>query len=1372
MSNYDLDRLGDQEFEHLVQALLKKIIGAGTTTFGDGPDGGREATYTGSAQYPSQTENWSGNWIFQAKFHNTRLIGPDKARKQVLSDLRSELDKIVNKYGRSCDNYILATNVPLTSVPELGAHDKIAQTIVPDFLDRIPNIQVWGYDDIARFLDGSPEIRQTYLHLITPGDLIAELMDRSKAKKSSLAEAVLLYVRTSFEREQYAQLDQAGEIGERPMPLRRVFIDLNVKPRSEKDLIAVSGLRPEIADRAAQLMSRETASAVGSIISSDLPKIVLIGGPGQGKSTLGQFVAQIQRANILHRTYELNGGKQKFVPSIVRLPLRIILKDYAQWIVDSTGSHAVEEFLTALVAERAGRQITTEQFQEIIKSNPTLLILDGLDEVIDRHLRTRMLELLSEFIGRCEDVLNADLQIVATSRPTGYSDQFDPTRFLHLSLLPMNSERVLEYTERWIIAKELESAKASLLRASIKECLSDSHFSSLMNTPLQVTIFVLIILSGGTPPRQREELFDEYLEVIYKRERAKSKTIIQTEKRLLFGLHQYLAYVLHKNAAQSSDTRSKMKEEEFAKEVFRYLRHEDPYSPASELQQKADQMITEARRRLVLLVEFDDGSFGFDLRSIQEFFAAGWLTDRAAGDKQRFERFRAIAFPSHWRNVALFFAGRIGRSFPGEAAQVLEACREIDRHKPDVFLKRGAWLASEIVVDRSFGPNRILQRSAIEYVLTLLDGDLDSRKRNELASRLLRLPAEDFADHLMPLLIERVQRASLPAEFSTLDLTRSLSIDRTPLEEKLSLALTQGVTSPLKVVEKAIELRLRPEYVSTLSAVFSKIDTDQLSDLFLDSFKTDPEYVAQIAGDNLNEGMREIFYAALESDYTVDRWFDPTVPSAEKLAGINAMRTSDQLARAWELALNVRIAFDRPPALKNFPTKYLDSFLNSFYGRSTKIHHHVDDVREIVQIANSKDNEVELRAVAAAFLSKALSSGSSDVLRRGLLEWFRRWSATDLESTERIFFSLRSSSAGNTEPKVIFEFPLKFTSEKMESAIAAAFVVDSLQPSHFDSIVKEAFGRLELIKGVPNDVARTAARRMGSTVPLRRQSLPQPFVIQVLAVVVDLLKEDNSRTQWRPWAALKRLTSFGWDSGRPKLFRGNDKLNRVVMDLCEVLENKTIAGRWELGSLLINLATIEGQEANVVRVMRIIGRMGEGKYSDRSSRFGSGLSLQKGTMHRLSRVAAKADEEAFSGFLRWFAVVSASRVALHPDSESFIYLRANPDRTMAVLHHAKGSLREGAIRMLANQSFHNDEQILGILDYSRGDTKPIDRAWADFVKNTIADSNTSLLETILADHKGYPNGVRYAAMEKYQRLTAATNIADQEHLLGLPFQDN
>jgi hypothetical protein len=174
MVMYDLNPLGDWGFERLIQALLKKIIGQGVITFGVGPDGGREATYFGSANYPSETNKWSGNWTFQAKFHNTyhNLSG---ARKLVVRDLSTELDKITNLSRGQCDNYILATNVPLSSVPKRGTHAKI-ENIQNQFKDKVPNIHVWGYDDVCRFLDNNTDIRHAYRNLITPGDVLSSMM--------------------------------------------------------------------------------------------------------------------------------------------------------------------------------------------------------------------------------------------------------------------------------------------------------------------------------------------------------------------------------------------------------------------------------------------------------------------------------------------------------------------------------------------------------------------------------------------------------------------------------------------------------------------------------------------------------------------------------------------------------------------------------------------------------------------------------------------------------------------------------------------------------------------------------------------------------------------------------------------------------------------------------------------------------------------------------------------------------------------------------------------------------------------------------------------------------------------------------------------
>lgn len=43
--DYDLDRLGSPEFEHLIQGLCLSQLGARVRMFGNGPDGGREATF-------------------------------------------------------------------------------------------------------------------------------------------------------------------------------------------------------------------------------------------------------------------------------------------------------------------------------------------------------------------------------------------------------------------------------------------------------------------------------------------------------------------------------------------------------------------------------------------------------------------------------------------------------------------------------------------------------------------------------------------------------------------------------------------------------------------------------------------------------------------------------------------------------------------------------------------------------------------------------------------------------------------------------------------------------------------------------------------------------------------------------------------------------------------------------------------------------------------------------------------------------------------------------------------------------------------------------------------------------------------------------
>jgi len=162
-------------------------------------------------------------------------------------------------------------------------------------------------------------------------------------------------------------------------------------------------------------------------------------------------------------------------------------------------------------------------------------------------------------------------------------------------------------------------------------------------------------------------------------------------------------------------------------------------------------------KKLFLLVAPEPGFFGFELRSLQEFFAAAYLAQTARDTQQRFERLKAIARSEHWRNVSLFFAGRIVRNFGGEAANILElVCRPIDRNRPDCYLRRGAWLACDIAADGAFAANRDLQFSAVEYALTVLDTIFIRQDREHLQAALRRLSAEDRRDIFGPLLEQKL----------------------------------------------------------------------------------------------------------------------------------------------------------------------------------------------------------------------------------------------------------------------------------------------------------------------------------------------------------------------------------------------------------------------------------------------------------------------------------------------------------------------------------------------------------------------------------------------------------------------------------------
>jgi len=549
----------------------------------------------------------------------------------------------------------------------------------------------------------------------------------------------------------------------------------------------------------------ERTSALSYLLDDFIQGLVIVGGPGEGKSTLGQYLMQIHRSRLIGKLKELGENTGELEKCIPRVSFRILLKEYAQWIASHNDSDSLFHYMADQVARECGKTTNPEDIHKIVKTNPIVLLLDGLDEVPEKKLRRRVMDSITSFVNQVRDVHKGNLRVIATTRPYGYSEEFDPTHYLHLTLEKLSPEKVTIYGKLWTGAREPNPRDAERIQDTLNICLKDKVVSVLTQTPLQVTILLIIIRARGAPPKQREELFDRYMDIIYQREQKKGPELLRTEQDLIYGLHNYLAYILHKRAEQDK-TAALMDVSEFEEKVKEYLKHGNQLLTKEELQEKVNQIITEASQRLVLIESPQEKKVGFGLTTTREFFAAAHLVD-AKDTKERDLRFKAIAKSPYWRNVALFFAGRVGRTRPGEAPSMIDVCREIDIEKVDKFLKRGAELVMEMADDRVL---RVVHNEigAIQYGLTLIDRGF-IREPKEFIEKLKSFP-DHYKDRVIRPFLEERLKTVLPENLGLYtDIYQALfGINETLLSALKKESESDSPEIRLLALSKAIENRV------------------------------------------------------------------------------------------------------------------------------------------------------------------------------------------------------------------------------------------------------------------------------------------------------------------------------------------------------------------------------------------------------------------------------------------------------------------------------------------------------------------------------------------------------------------------------------
>ncbi len=748
MHEYDLERLNTRSFEQLVQALALEILGPHISIFGDGPDGGREASFSGSVPFPTKLKGWKGDGIIQAKFRQEPSSTPKENADWLIKNLKQEFSRFTpnSKRGNAkalshkCpDYYIIATNVKLSGVRNVGGKDSV-EALLKSYkrTHGLKDFKIWDGTQIRRYLDHHTNIRTTYSAWLTPGDVLAKLLDLPLFRGTDFISTMYRYLEAELLDDQFARLSQGGYTDAKAIPLSTVFIDAPIEisnnklmrlfrtPTSQEEFITqdekqhLSFLEAlfEAGSRVLKPSYTKLSTEPDSRNRPHPSRIVLIGGPGQGKTTVGQFACQLYRAELLKfrggpSSPEVTQALQCFsesadqVPRVRtrRYPLRVDLKNLAASLA-GTGeypSNNLFDYLVNRIKTRTNTVITSDQFREWLTVYPWLLVLDGLDEVPASSNRKQVLQAIRDFVTVDAHHADADLLILATTRPQGYSAEFDPILYLHLTLMELTPANALNYGLKLAKARHPNQlSRVSELTSSLKRATDNPSTARLMQSPLQVTIMLALIEGGGEPPEQRWKLFHDYYDVIYRREKERGtpfSSILSKFEPELHLIHHRVGWLLQSRNAETGKTNKRLSHTEFEDLVEQQLidsGHEDK----SQRKELVSTIRTAATDRLVFLVGNTENEIGFEIRSLQEFMASEHIFD--GGDACIQMSIKAIAPHSYWQNIFLFAAGRILFERRALADTLFAVCAELNESTDDKMQAAsfaGARLALALLID-------------------------------------------------------------------------------------------------------------------------------------------------------------------------------------------------------------------------------------------------------------------------------------------------------------------------------------------------------------------------------------------------------------------------------------------------------------------------------------------------------------------------------------------------------------------------------------------------------------------------------------------------------------------------------------------------
>ncbi|WP_163988056.1 HEAT repeat domain-containing protein, partial [Pyxidicoccus caerfyrddinensis] len=408
-----------------------------------------------------------------------------------------------------------------------------------------------------------------------------------------------------------------------------------------RDYLEEQGLDPKEEERLlealrARWQRQERLPSLELLASSDAGKLVLLGDPGAGKSSLTRFVL-LRLLDPLTRPDETTDDWR--LPLQGAWPVLVELRD----LLARESEGKCQDLLgyLAYAGETQGFGFDRAALEAQLRNAPSLLIVDGLDEIFSPSRRRAMVEEIVGLGGRFPRA-----RVLVTSRIAGFDARpFEEAGFTIATLDDLDAEQIRTFAKGWFaLAFPGEAEKADRARDDLLDALERRpQLSAIAGNPLLLTIMA-IIARHQRLARSRTQLYAQALGVLcyawdYRRGLKLSSDSpladLQPDDTLLMLRRiawrmQESSVGLRGNAIRESELKSILKD---------FFEHEWHFLPPR-ARRAAAEMVQLLQERNWVLTTRGPALYGFVHRTFLEYLCALELTKRFEAQEVTLEALR------------------------------------------------------------------------------------------------------------------------------------------------------------------------------------------------------------------------------------------------------------------------------------------------------------------------------------------------------------------------------------------------------------------------------------------------------------------------------------------------------------------------------------------------------------------------------------------------------------------------------------------------------------------------------------------------------------------------------------------------------------